>query len=100
MPFGSRPLLSDSADIEDQTRDAQDETQEDDRNDCAIERTESRLFGTVGRNDRGAYDITAFALAISDFGHSRFASMAWAILPPPGEGLKIGPNDLIWNEES
>jgi hypothetical protein len=29
MPFGSRPLLSDSADIEDQTRDAQDETRQE-----------------------------------------------------------------------
>ena len=44
----------------------------------AVERAESRLFGTVGRNDRGTYDITAFALAVSDFRHDRFASMAWA----------------------
>lgn len=62
----------------DQTHDTQAETQEDDGNDCAIEGAESWLFGTVGRNDSGAYDITACALAVSDFSHARFFSMAQA----------------------
>ena len=58
------------------------------------------FFGTVGRNDCGAYDITAFALAVSDLSHDRFASMAWATFGQRSEDLEIEPNDLIWNEQS
>ena len=56
--------------VVDQSGNAREEAQEDNDDDGAIERAESRLFGTIGRNDRGAYDITAFALAIGDFSHA------------------------------
>ncbi len=86
--------------IIDESGDAREEAQEDNDDDGAVERTESRLFGAVGRNDRGAYDITAFALAVSDFSHDRLASMVWATLCQRGEDPKIKPNDPIWNEQS
>jgi hypothetical protein len=79
----------------DQRRDAQEETRENHQNDCAVEGAEPRLFGTIGRNDGGAYDITAFALAVSDFSHGRSASMAWAIWRQPDESGKIEVKDLV-----
>src|SRR5690242_16287736 len=74
--------------VVDQTGNAREEAQEDDDDDGAIERAESGLFGTVGRNDRGAYDITAFALAVSDFSHDRLFSMARAMFGRLDNGLK------------
>src|SRR5579859_6919125 len=74
--------------IVDQSGNAREEAQEDDDDNGAIERAESGLFGTVGRNDRGAYDITAFALAVSDLSHGRSSSMARAMLYQPDHRLK------------
>jgi hypothetical protein len=83
-----------------QPGDAQEKAQKNNDDDCTIERAESRLFGTVGWNERGAYNVTAFVLAVSYFGHAGFASIARATLGRAVGSLKVESNDLVWNEQS
>ena len=54
------------------------DTQKEKDNDCAINQTEPRLFGVVGRNERRIENIALPADVVCNPGHTIRSSIRWA----------------------